>query len=334
MFIDRVEIKVRGGDGGAGCVSFRREKYVPRGGPDGGNGGRGGDVVIRVDPQMRTLLDLRYRSRYKAGNGRPGQGKRMSGRSGSGVVISVPPGTVVEDIGTGGTLADLTGPGEELVAAAGGSGGKGNYAFRSATDQAPRRSTEGEKGLERNLSLTLKLIADVGLVGLPNAGKSTLLRSVSDAHPRVAPYPFSTRSPVLGIVRVDEAASFCMVDIPGIIEGAHYGKGLGIQFLQHIERCRLLLFMIDSTSPSGPGEAYEQLLHELGSYSERLLTKRRFIALNKIDLPEAAGRIADFRPESGERTFRISALARSGLDDLVGDLYRAVGEEESGGQQT
>ena len=323
MFIDRVELHVRGGAGGDGCVSFRREKYVPRGGPDGGNGGDGGDVIIRVEPQMRTLLDLRYRKHYRAESGRPGQGARKSGRGGEAVVVRVPPGTLVEDIDTGKTIADLVETGAEIVIARGGGGGKGNWNFRSARNQAPRRATGGRPGEERTIRLTLKLIADVGLVGLPNAGKSTLLRSVSDAHPIVADYPFSTLSPVLGIVRVDEEASFCMVDIPGLIEGAHEGKGLGFEFLRHVERCRVLLFILDAAGTLPPDEAFAQLLHEIGSYSPALLERPRVVALNKTDvlLP---GEEPSFEPGGGETVFRISALAKSGLRPLVAHLYGIV----------
>jgi GTP-binding protein len=273
---------------------------------------------------MRTLLDLRYRKSYRAENGRPGQGKRRAGRDGRPVVVVVPPGTVVEDRDSGAVLADLVDSGQTLVAAKGGRGGKGNYAFRSSTDQAPRRATRGDTGAGRRLRLTLKLIADVGLVGLPNAGKSTLLRSVSDAHPKVAPYPFSTVNPVLGIVRVDEARSFCMVDIPGLIEGAHEGRGLGTQFLRHIERCRILLFIIDAGAAMPPEEAYRQLMHEITCYSETLLERPRFVALNKIDLAPESNGGARFAPEGDGRIFRISALARRGLDELVQVLYRAV----------
>ena len=329
MFIDRVAIEAVGGRGGNGCVSFRREKHVPRGGPDGGDGGRGGNVLVRVDPQMRTLLDLRYRKSYRAERGKHGQGKRKTGRSGADVIIEVPPGTVLKDMETGEQVADLVSAGQEIVVARGGRGGKGNYGFRSPTDQAPRRSTEGEGGEERSLEVTLKLIADVGLVGLPNAGKSTLLRTVSDAHPVVAPYPFSTITPVLGIVPVDVGASFCMVDIPGLIEGAHEGKGLGIQFLQHIERCSVLLFLLDAAGELPPEEAYDQLLREVGLYSERLLERPRFIALNKIDL--TAGSNEDELPESlsGESLFRISALSGDGVGPLVTKLFRAVRDLQS-----
>jgi GTP-binding protein len=329
VFIDRVDLRVRSGSGGNGCVSFRREKYVPRGGPDGGDGGRGGDVVIRVAPQMRTLLDLRYRKEYSAQNGRPGEGARKTGKSSPPVVIKVPPGTVVEDLDSGETIADLTGDGDEIVVASGGRGGQGNWHFRSASDQAPRRATPGRSGEERNLRLTLKLIADVGLVGLPNAGKSTLLRSVSEADPVVAEYPFSTTSPNLGIVRIDEMASFCMVDIPGLIEGAHRGKGLGLEFLRHVERCRVLCFILDAASDEiSPDEAYRQLLSELGAYSRVLLEKPRFVALNKIDLlPEGASG-ARFSPEGNEKVHHISALARDGLDVLMKTLYGAVLEAD------
>jgi GTP-binding protein len=329
MFIDRVTIEVKGGRGGNGCVSFRREKHVPRGGPDGGDGGRGGDVLIRVDPHMRTLLDLRYSRLYRAQNGAHGQGKRKTGRSGSASVVAVPPGTVVQDARTGEQLADLTGADQEFTVAKGGRRGKGNYSFRSPTDQAPRKSTDGEPGEERELLLTLKLIADVGLVGLPNAGKSTLLRAVSDAHPVVAPYPFSTLSPVLGIVPIDVGASFCMVDIPGLIEGAHTGRGLGTQFLRHIERCRILLFLLDVAGDISPADAYSQLLQEIGLYSDALLERPRFVALNKMDLAPGSAGDVDFESRSGDMVFFISALKEEGVSALVKALYRAIQDQQS-----
>ncbi len=330
MFIDRVELRVRAGNGGNGCVSFRREKFVPRGGPDGGDGGRGGDVVIRVQPQMRTLLDLRYRKEYAAKNGRPGEGARKTGKSAPPVIIKVPPGTLIEDIDTGETVADLTNDYDEVTVLIGGKGGQGNWHFRSATDQAPQRAMPGTPGWERNLRLTLKLIADVGLVGLPNAGKSTLLRSVSEANPVVAEYPFSTTTPNLGIVKIDEAASFCMVDIPGLIEGAHEGRGLGLEFLRHVERCRVLCFIIDAASQEvSPGDAYSQLISELGQYSDALLVRPRFVALNKVDLLPGGSDEVEFHPVGEERVHIISALARNGLDDLMRELYRAVLDAES-----
>ncbi len=333
VFIDRVDIHVRSGRGGNGCVSFRRERFVPRGGPDGGDGGKGGDIVIRVEPQMRTLLDLRYRREYVAKNGRPGEGSRRTGGSSPPVVIKVPPGTVVEDIDTGEIIADLTGDDDEVTVAEGGKGGKGNWHFRSAVDQAPRRATPGVPGVERNLRLTLKLIADVGLVGLPNAGKSTLLRSVSAANPVVAEYPFSTTAPNLGIVRMGETASFCMVDIPGLIEGAHEGKGLGLEFLRHVERCRVLCFILDAASPHPTADqAYAQLVSELGQYGAELLERPRVVALNKIDLVPGGVEEVVFHPTGGEKVYHVSALARTGLDTLLGDLYRIVIEAEKRGE--
>ncbi len=329
MFIDRVEFRVKSGNGGNGCVSFRREKFIPRGGPDGGDGGRGGDVVIRVESQMRTLLDLRYRREYKAKNGMSGEGARKTGKGSPPVVIKVPPGTLVEDSDTGETIVDLTGDHDEITIVTGGRGGQGNWHFRTATDQAPRRAMPGAPGDERNLRLTLKLIADVGLVGLPNAGKSTLLRSVSEANPVVAAYPFSTLSPNLGIVKIDEMASFCMVDIPGLIEGAHEGKGLGLEFLRHVERCRVLCFILDAASDEASAdEAYRQLISELGQYSAALLERPRFIALNKVDLLPGGRDDVEFNPEGEERVHIISALARKGLDKLIPELYTAVLDAE------
>jgi GTP-binding protein len=327
MFIDRVTVRVKAGNGGDGCVSFRREKYVPRGGPDGGSGGKGGDIVVRVDPEMRTLLDLYYRKSVKAKSGRHGQGKNMTGRNGESAFVMVPPGTVVEDADTKETLADLDEPGDAIVVARGGRGGRGNYSFRSAKVQAPRKRTMGQPGEERRLTLTLKLIADVGLVGLPNAGKSTLLRSVSDAHPVVAPYPFSTVEPVLGMVKIGEGASFCMVDIPGLIEGAHRGKGLGIKFLQHIERCRVLVFIIDAAAPIEPRKAFEQLYEELSRYSEKLIEKPRLIALNKVDLLPAGETPKGIPRHTNERVFAVSALTKTGLAPLLAAAYRLVIED-------
>ena len=332
-FIDRVEIHVKAGDGGNGCVSFRRERYVPRGGPDGGNGGRGGDVVIVVEPQMRTLLDLRYRREYKGKKGSQGEGSRKTGKSADQVVIKVPPGTIIEDLDSGEVVADLTSEADSILVAAGGQGGKGNFTFRSARNQAPQKATPGKQGEERNLSLTLKLIADVGLVGLPNAGKSTLLSSVTDARPLVADYPFSTLTPNLGIVKVEKSASFCMIDIPGLIEGAHTGKGLGLQFLQHVERCRVLLFVIDISEDSQPEDIYRQLIGELGAYSKRLLELPRYIALNKIDILPEADRSISFKTDGGETVFEISAVSGEGLPDLVQELYRRLIEELSGDEE-
>lgn len=327
MFIDRVTIQVIAGKGGDGCVSFRREKYVPRGGPDGGTGGSGGDVIVKVDPQMRTLLDLYYRKTVRAHAGKHGQGKNRTGADGDDEFMFVPPGTVIEDADTGQRLGDLAEPGAEVIAARGGRGGRGNYSYRSAKVQAPRTRTLGEPGEERRLALTMKLIADVGLVGLPNAGKSTLLRSVSDAHPIVAPYPFSTLEPVLGMVKIGPGASFCMVDIPGLIEGAHQGRGLGIQFLRHIERCRVLIFIIDAVGEMEPRRAYELLYQELSSYGERLVEKPRLVALNKTDLRAPGARGMKLDLERDEKVFAISALEKKGLRPLLAAAYALVTED-------
>jgi GTP-binding protein len=297
MFIDRVTIQIKAGKGGDGCVSFRREKYVPRGGPDGGMGGSGGSIIVKVDPQMRTLLDLYYRKTIKAQSGRHGQGKNMTGANGEDEYIMVPPGTVVEDADTKELLGDLDESGAEVAVAHGGRGGKGNYLYRSPKVQAPRTRTMGEPGEERRLVLTMKLIADVGLVGLPNAGKSTLLRSVSDAHPIVAPYPFSTLEPVLGMVKIGPGASFCMVDVPGLIEGAHTVK------------------------------AYEQLYNELRSYGGKLVEKPRLIALNKSDLLAPGTREPKFDVRRDERVFKISALEKKGLRPLLAAAYALVIED-------
>jgi GTP-binding protein len=248
----------------------------------------------------------------------------MTGADGDSEVIMVPAGTVIEDAETHETIADLDAPGEEVVVARGGRGGRGNYTFRSARNQAPRQRTLGSPGEERRLVLTLKLIADVGLVGLPNAGKSTLLRAVSDAHPIVAPYPFSTVEPVLGMVKLDEGASFCMVDIPGLIEGAHRGRGLGIQFLQHIERCRVLIFIVDAAGEVPPEAAIEQLRGELRSYSATLLEKPHLVALNKLDLIAPGEREPRLPHAKGERVFKISALEKRGLRPLLAEAYRLV----------
>ena len=323
-FIDIVEISVRAGDGGDGCVSFRRLRNIPRGGPDGGDGGKGGDIIIRVEPQMRTLLDLRYRRNYKAPKGCQGEGARKSGHGGDDVIIKVPPGTIIQDANSGRTLADLISADQEIVIARGGDGGTGNFSFRSATDQAPTKATLGREGEKLDLRLTLKLIADVGLVGLPNAGKSTLLSAVSQARPLIADYPFSTLTPNLAIVRVDEAASFCMVDIPGLIEGAHQGKGLGLQFLQHVERCRVLLIILEVGGEVSARDAYRQLLHELESYSPILLKTPRIVALNKIDIIHDWQQFdSDLLPQDVE-LHRISAASGEGLASMMQLLFKKV----------
>ena len=321
-FVDEVVIKVVAGSGGHGLIAFRREKFVPRGGPNGGDGGKGGDVVLEVDPHLSTLLDFRYRAQWKADRGQHGGGSGRTGRSGEDVVVRVPSGTEVVDVGTGKTLADLVSSGERLIVARGGRGGRGNQHFATATHQSPQFAEDGQPGESREVRLTLKLIADVGLVGFPNAGKSTLLASVSAARPKIADYAFTTLTPHLGIVRVGDYASFVMADIPGLIEGAGEGKGLGHQFLRHIERTRVLLFLIDCLDPE-PDRTLDILRGELGRYSSALVEKPFRVALTKLDLlppgedPPGISRLS-------AKPFMISAPAGRGVNELVTELHRLV----------
>ncbi|HHH80474.1 MAG TPA: GTPase ObgE, partial [candidate division Zixibacteria bacterium] len=280
MLIDEAKIYVKAGDGGRGCVAFLREKYRPRGGPAGGNGGKGGDVIIRVNTKMRTLLDFYYRHHFRAENGRPGQGKNKHGRNGKDLIIEVPPGTMVYDAETGELICDLIDG--EFVVARGGRGGRGNAAFATSTNQTPDYAEPGEPGEERMLRLELRLIADVGLVGLPNAGKSTLISRLTKARPKIADYPFTTKEPLLGIAELGRDKRLVIADIPGLIEGAHKGRGMGIKFLKHIARTKVLVFVIDINEK--PDKAFQDLLSELGHFEQSLLRKPRIIALNKIDI--------------------------------------------------
>ena len=323
MFVDEARIFVRAGSGGNGVVSFRREKFVPHGGPDGGDGGDGGDVVFAVDPNENTLLKFKYSQHFRAESGKHGEGGRKHGRTGELVIVTVPLGTVARDEATGEVIADLSEPDDRVVVARGGRGGRGNARFATATNQAPRRADTGIPGEERTILLELRLLADVGLVGFPNAGKSTLISRVSSAHPKIADYPFTTLEPVLGIVPYGLDRTFVMADIPGIIEGAHEGKGLGLRFLRHIERTKVLLFMIECTRED-PVEEYRTLLRELELYSARLLEKHRLVALTKTDLlpPGERVRIPDF----GERVeaTAISAVSGEGIAGLAYRLGAAV----------
>ena len=322
-FIDHVDIEVAAGDGGNGCTSFRREKYVPRGGPDGGDGGRGGDVLLVGDPNLTTLLDFTYRRVYEADRGGHGEGSNRHGRDGASRVLRVPLGTVVLDTDRR-VVGEVLVAGQELVVARGGHGGRGNTTFKSATNQAPRRSDPGEPGQARRLHLELKLIADAGLVGKPNAGKSTLLSALSAATPKIADYPFTTLAPVLGVVDAGLERSFVLADIPGLIEGAHSGRGLGLEFLRHVERTRVLVLVLD-VSAGDVRRDYDALLFELEAYSHGLAEHRRVVTLNKIDLtdPQARRRARADLPPS-EKVFEISGLSRLGLGELVQEIAREL----------
>ena len=326
MFIDEAKLRVRGGDGGNGACSFRHEKYVSRGGPDGGDGGHGGDVFLRVNPNLATLLDFAPRPLYAADNGGRGGGKNCHGRKGETLVLDVPPGTIVRDEATGLILRDLTEPDERVLVARGGKGGRGNRRFASSTNRAPREFGKGTGGEERAIHLELKLIADVGLVGLPNAGKSTLLSRVSHAHPKIAAYPFTTREPQLGIVDAGNYRRIVIADLPGLIEGAHDGHGLGDEFLKHIERTRIICHVVDMAPLSGPDPiaAYELIRNELRLYSGELAAKRHVIAANKMDVTEAADNLSAFQDAVDVTVLSISAVTGKGLPALIGALLEEL----------
>ena len=320
MFIDQTTLTVRSGDGGNGCRSFRREKFVPRGGPDGGDGGDGGDVVFLSDAGINTLINYRFHRHIRAEHGKPGAGKKCKGRSGSSVMVRVPAGTVIRDADSGETLADLAGCDERIVVARGGRGGRGNARFATPTNQAPETAFPGESGQEKHLELELKLIADVGLVGYPNAGKSTLLSRISAAHPKIADYPFTTLQPHLGIVSYGDFESFVVADIPGLIEGAHLGRGLGHRFLRHIERTRILLFLLDSTS-SDPERDLAILRNELHHFSPGLLNKPALTAFTKIDILTAEEKT---RNRLSDRYLYFSSVSGEGIPMLVQQLGRLI----------
>jgi len=316
-------VQVAGGSGGAGACSFRREKFVPKGGPDGGDGGEGGSVYVRADPNLATLLDYRYRTNWNAERGVHGKGKNMTGKSGDDLILPVPPGTVIRDAGTGELLGEVVEPGQTLLVAKGGRGGRGNARFATPTHQSPREWEPGEYGEERRLELVLKLIADVGLLGEPNAGKSTLLSVVSAARPKIADYPFTTLEPNLGVVGLSDHRSFVVADIPGIIEGAHMGKGLGLRFLQHVERTRLIAVLVPADSPD-PQATYELLRREAATYSEDLAAKPHVVVLTKIDLLAPRTPHPALRTEGGAPVLAISAVTRQGLPELLETLWRLL----------
>lgn len=328
-FIDSVTIHVKAGDGGVGCVSFRREKFVPRGGPDGGDGGRGGDIILRANRQLNTLLDYQYKTKYKAPRGEHGLGSNKTGKSGNDVILEVPTGTVIRDLATGENVSDLVDDRQELIIAKGGRGGRGNAAFATSTNQAPRDYELGDPGEEKKIELELKLLADVGLVGFPNAGKSTLISVISAAKPKIADYPFTTLVPNLGIVRVDMGKSVVVADIPGLIEGAHAGRGLGIQFLRHIERTKVLVFLIEATSEN-PKADFKVLLNELKLFNKDLLKKPRIVALTKIDIiDEKETKKLSKLSFSGSPSLPISSVSGVGIKKLVVEMWKAVSGKKS-----
>jgi len=344
-FVDEVTITVRSGKGGPGAVSFRKESMLPRGGPDGGDGGRGGNVVFHVNPQISSLLDYRYKAKFAAEDGHPGGARNMSGSAGEDLVLKVPPGTVVRDAETGEALLDLAEPGD-YVFLEGGRGGKGNWFFRTSVNQAPEHAQPGEAGVSRGIHMELKLIADVGVIGYPNAGKSTLISAISAARPKIADYPFTTLTPNLGVVRVDQDHTIVVADIPGLVPGAHKGVGLGTQFLRHIERTNLFVHLVDAGETEGRRalQDYYDILHELQEYDREksaqegfrpLSTRPQMVVLNKID---AASRerleeiVRDFN-KAGVETRQISAATGQGIRDLIFEmgkrvqLYRNAGKE-------
>jgi len=332
MFVDRSVIEVRGGVGGSGAEAFRRESGVPRGGPSGGDGGKGGDVILEVDPQLSTLLDFSYRRHYHAPRGRHGEGSNRTGKSGEDMVLKVPPGTVVTDEETEDFLGELLDPGQRLVVARGGRGGRGNARFKTSREQAPRRWEPGAEGEERRIKLELKLIADVGLVGEPNAGKSTFLSVVTSARPKVADYPFTTLTPNLGVVELSGYRSFIIADIPGIIEGAHEGKGLGHQFLRHIERTRTLALFVPA-DVEDPQAEYEALRAELEAYSDSLAQTPHCVVITKTDLLGPDAEAPSVTAPAAWGVFAVSSVARQGIGELLEGLWeksRAVVRAERG----
>lgn len=331
MFVDEATIHVKAGNGGSGCVSFRREKYIPKGGPDGGDGGDGGSVILIADAGKDTLMDFSGRHHWNAPSGESGMGKKMAGESGQDLIIRVPPGTLIFDADHQILLADLDAPDKQVVVAKGGRGGRGNVHFKSSINQAPRFAEPGVEGQQRKLHLELKLIADVGLVGMPNAGKSTLLRAISAARPKVADYPFTTLDPQLGIVELTGGRRIVVADIPGLIEGAHSGAGLGDAFLKHIERTKVIVHLLDMYPPdnSNPVENYRKIRRELEAFSPLLAAKREVIAANKMDLAiddEALRQLQQELP--GKTIFPISGVSRQGVESLLESVWKMLQAEK------
>ena len=326
-FIDETIISVESGHGGRGCVSFRREKFIPHGGPDGGDGGKGGDVILHSTNRKRTLYHFRFKRQFKAKNGEGGQGSRKTGKGAEDIIIEVPPGTVVTDLDTGNIIKDFDKADESFVVAKGGRGGQGNTRFKSSTHRTPRMAQPGEPGVFLSLKLELKLLADVGIIGLPNAGKSTLIRSISSANPKIGNYPFTTLSPNLGVVRPGWGEPFVVADIPGLIEGAHDGAGLGTRFLRHIERTRILIHLIDVSEidKKDPLKSFRIINSELALHNKELMKKPQIIALNKLDLPGSPELAASFEAGlPGKTILRISALSGKGTDILLSKVVQIM----------
>ncbi len=330
MFIDQATIRVKAGDGGHGCVAFRREKFVPKGGPSGGDGGTGGSVWIVASRRLNTLYHLKFQREWKAGRGEHGMGSNCSGEQGGDVTIELPIGSVVRDQESGDVIADLSYDGERVLVAKGGRGGWGNQHFATATRQAPRFAQDGNPGEERELFIELKLIADVGLVGLPNAGKSTLISVISAAKPKIADYPFTTLVPNLGVVKADDTQTFVVADIPGLIEGAHEGHGLGDQFLRHVERCAVLVHLVDLSTNETPDVDAEVIARELGLHSQTLAEKPRIIVGSKIDsaVPGNSEKLRAYAQKNGFQYHEISAVVGDGVRELVRLLARFVREQQ------
>lgn len=326
MFLDEARVYVKGGDGGNGIIAFRREKYVPQGGPAGGDGGRGGNVIFQADEGLRTLIDFRYNRHFKAARGQHGQGKNMHGAWGQDLLVRVPVGTLVKDADSGDIIADLTTHGQQALVAQGGRGGRGNARFSTSVNRAPTIAENGEPGEERWLLMELKLLADVGLVGFPNAGKSTLISRISAARPKIADYPFTTLTPNLGVVETRERDSFVVADIPGLIAGAHEGAGLGHGFLRHIERTRVLLYILDAAETDGRDvlQDYQTLRHELGSHNSQLLQRPALIVANKMDLPRAVENRTRLQEAFGDELMFISAVTGLGVAELIERVYRLL----------
>jgi GTP-binding protein len=326
-FIDEAMITVQSGSGGKGCVSFRREKFIPRGGPDGGDGGKGGDIILSTTSRKRTLYHFKYQKHFKAENGAHGQGKQKTGKNGRNLTIELPPGTLVIDADTGHLIKDFVNPDETFIILKGGRGGQGNTKFKTSTHRTPRFAQPGEPGEAKTLKLELKLLADVGIIGLPNAGKSTLIAAISSARPKIANYPFTTLTPSLGVVQIGWAEPFVVADIPGLIKGAHQGTGLGIKFLRHIERTRILIHLIDVSSidPDDPLLEYHTINQELVMYDEKLVKKPQIVVLNKLDLPGVRKAAEIFQSAvKDKKVLRISALTGQGLEQLKSQIVHLL----------